>query len=389
MKSFLKWFGGDSKEVKGSLPSLADISGLNGKRVLLRSSLNVPIENGQVTDNFRLLRSIPTIKYLQERGAKVILISHIGREAEESLRPVYEELKKSLELKWGGQLTGGVAAARELRPGEIILLENLRQDPREKANDDAFAQELANLADIYVNDAFAASHRAHTSIVGVPKYLPSYFGLNFIREYEGLQPALTPKSPSLLVIGGAKFETKLPLVEKFVTKYDQIVVGGALANDFYKAKGYEVGQSLVSEIDLKATGLLNNKNVSAPGQVVVKRGDGSEEVVETAVQKDDSIVDAGLTAIKDLTPQVQSAKTILWNGPLGNYELGFSAATEELARQVANSEAYSVVGGGDTVASIRSLGLEDKFGFLSTAGGAMLTFLETGTLPAIEVVVGK
>ena len=368
------------------LPSVEDVDGLKGKRVLLRASLNAPIKDGQVTERFRLEQAVLTINYLKDKGAKVVLIGHIGREPEETLEPVSTVLAEMAGVKWGKD---DYAAVDSLQNGEALLLENLRRDPREGEGDDTLAKELAALADVYVNDAFSDSHRAHASIVGVPKYLPSYFGLSFIREYEALCQVMEPEHPALFIIGGAKFETKMPLVARYASLYDHVFIGGALANDVFKAKGYEVGQSLVSDIDLRDSEILALTNMVIPTDVVTEGGVERREVGARSVLKEEVILDVGPVTLKKLEPLVKEAKTILWNGPLGNFEKGFSFGTETLARMVADSSAYSVVGGGDTIAAIRSLGLEERFGFMSTAGGAMLVFLETGTLPAIDAVTSK
>lgn len=375
--------------VKGDLPSVHEAGGLKGKRVLLRASLNAPVEDGKVTETFRLEAALPTIEFLKGEGAKVIVIGHIGREPEESLRPVYDELSQMTSIKWGGNLKEAAASVFELKNGEAVLFENIRQDARESDGSDELAAELAALADIYVNDAFADSHRAHASIAGVPKYLPSYFGESFIKEYEALKKVAKPVSPSLFILGGAKFETKMPLVERYARIYDKVFIAGALANDIYKAQGFEVGKSLVSDVDLSGSPLLNDTKIMVPSDVVAAKGDIKREVGAMAVSPDEIIFDIGPKGVKELEGEVKKAKTILWNGPLGNFEKGYSLGTEALARAIAASDAYSVVGGGDTIAAIRSLGLQDHFGFMSTAGGAMLVFLETGTLPAIDAVLKR
>lgn len=383
----LAWFshfwGADATVPKGhSLPDIKLVKDLRGKRVLLRASLNAPVHNGVVTETFRLEQALPTLDFLKKQGAKVIVIGHIGREANESLKPVFEALKPMTDIKWGGNVA-------DLQNGEAMLLENLRQDPRESEGDDGFSKELSALADIYVNDAFSDSHREHSSIVGIPKYLPSYFGFSFLREYEALQKVMQPVSPAVFILGGSKFETKMPLVERYAQIYDTVFIGGALANDIFKARGYEVGTSLVSDIDLAGNAILENSRVMLPTDVVVKNGGGEREVGARGVEGHEAILDIGPTAIKELSAKLKGAKTILWNGPLGNFEKGYSLGTETLARVIAKSSAYSVVGGGDTIAAIRSLNLQDRFGFMSTAGGAMLVFLETGTLPAIEAVLNR
>lgn len=365
-----------------SLPDIRDVKDLQGKRVLLRASLNVPVEGGRVSETFRLEQALPTLDFLKKAGAKVIVIGHIGREANESLKPVFESLRTMTDIKWGDNVA-------TLQNGEAMLLENLRQDPRESEGEDSLAKELAALADIYVNDAFSDSHREHSSIVGVPKYLPSYFGSSFLREYVALLKVMQPVSPAVFILGGSKFETKMPLVERYAQIYDTVFIGGALANDIFKARGYEVGTSLVSDIDLSGNDILENSRVMLPTDVVVKNGGGEREVGARGVESQEAILDIGPTALKELSAKLKGAKTILWNGPLGNFEKGYSLGTETLAQAIAKSSAYSVVGGGDTIAAIRSLGLQDKFGFMSTAGGAMLVFLEKGTLPAIDAVLNR
>ncbi len=372
-----------------SLPALSDIKDVKGKRVLLRASLNAPVEGGKVTETFRLEAALPTIEALKAKGAKVIVIGHIGREPNESLRPVHEALSLLTDISWGGPLRDAYSVVGSLKNGDAVLFENLRQDARESAGDDSLAKELADLADIYVNDAFSDSHREHASITGVPKYLPSYFGLSFTHEYEALLKVMTPKHPAVFILGGAKFETKMPLVERYAKVYDKVFIGGALANDIYKAKGYEVGKSLVSDVDLSDSELLHDPKIMVPVDVVVSNGQKNREAGARSVSSDEFIYDAGPTSLKEIEATIADAATILWNGPLGNFEKGFSFGTEMLARVIAKSDAYSVVGGGDTIAAIRSLGLEDRFGFMSTAGGAMLVFLETGTLPAIESVLNS
>ena len=226
-----------------TLPSIADVADLEGTYVLVRISLNVPVANGAVTNLFRIEQCMPTIKHLINKGARVILCSHIGRKEDESLLPVHQALQQFISVQFSPEVVGETTTRmrNELRNGEVLLLENVRRDPREVENDPAFAAELAALADVFVNDDFAASHRAHASLHAICKLLPSYAGLNFIHEHTELLKVMHPESPSLFILGGAKFETKMPLVEKYLDIYDHIFIGGALANDFFKAKGFEVG----------------------------------------------------------------------------------------------------------------------------------------------------
>lgn len=362
---------------------------LRGKTVLVRASLNAPTEDGEVTNHFRITRAIPTISCLAHAGAKVVVLAHIGRDPNESLEPVYEALKERFPITFLPSLERDLIAdaVTSMADGDVLLLENVRSDAREKENNDAFAQMLASYADIYVNDAFADSHREHASIVGIPKYLPGYMGQSFKEEYLQLSFVEKPKHPAFFVTGGAKFETKRPLIERFLTLYDYVFVGGALANDFLKAKGHEVGTSLVSESTEGIEALLHNEKLLLPADVVVEGPQGVRTVAADAVEKDEKIVDVGPDTIAFLRGKIMESKTILWNGPLGFYEGGYDTATKQMATLIAESPGYSVVGGGDTIAAIESLGLNDRFCFLSTAGGAMMTFLEKGTLPGIEALL--
>lgn len=355
--------------------TIRDIKILENIPILVRTALNVPVENGRVVNDYRLRRSVPTIKYLCERGARVVLISHIGEQGTETLEPVARALGKLIPgVSFFGETIGACArgAVRDLSPGSILVLENLRRNMGEIMNDRAFARDLVALADIFVEDSFDTCHRAHASIVGVPKLLPSYAGLLLEEEMRELSRALAPKSPSLAVIGGAKFSTKEAVLAILLEKYDKVFVGGALANDFLKASGREIGKSLVSISDpTRIKNLLANPKLVLPVDSVVIN---------------EKILDHGPGTSALLSDLAGKAKTILWNGPLGNYENGFVAATDAFARAVANSSARSVVGGGDTIASIENLGLLPHFSFVSTGGGAMLDFLAKGTLPGIEAL---
>jgi phosphoglycerate kinase len=375
-----------------TIPSLNDAGSLRGKRVILRTSLNVPIEDGHVRDQFRLEKALPTIRFLKEAGAKILIIAHLGR-AGDSLLPVFEVLTTYEPMSFAHDFESAETHTllQSMKEGEIVLFENVRKDPREEANDPSFGAELAGLGDIYVNDAFADSHRAHASIVGIPAHIPGFLGLLFSEEVAHLSKALSPEHPSLFLLGGAKFETKRPLLEKCLGVYDHVFVGGALANDFFKAMGYEVGGSLVSNNLAGVFDMLRTHDtLSLPTDLIVSEGGapGRTTTPET-VARNESIMDAGPATIEALKPMIASAKFILWNGPLGNYEAGFNSATEALAKLIAGSSATSIVGGGDTVAAIANLKLEDKFTFLSTGGGAMLDFLALGTLPAIDAIIAS
>ncbi|MBI3573602.1 phosphoglycerate kinase [Candidatus Kaiserbacteria bacterium] len=369
------------------LRSIETLSDVRGLRVLLRASFDVPVKGGEVQDGFRLDDALPTIAFLAARGAKVVLIGHIGRDPMNSMRPVFDYLKKKIQLSFVEDVIGPRAhdAVRALKDGEVILLENLRRHPGEKANDPKFARELASLADIYVDDAFTVAHRLDASVVGVPLLMPSYAGLRLIKEVTNLTPALTPESPSLAIVGGAKLETKIVLLRSLLAKYDQVFVGGALVNDFYVAKGYEVGKSLVSGSN-DAKELISNSKIIIPDTVVVSNANGHSVKKASEVGKEDMILDIYPSSIDALKPIADKARTILWNGPMGNFEGGFAKGTDAVAKLVASAKGRTIVGGGDTLASIQNLGLMDKFTFVSTAGGAMLDFLAHGTLPGIQAL---
>ncbi len=366
--------------------SIQDVQDLVGMVVMVRAALNVPLENGVVTDGFRLEHALPTISFLITKGAKVILIGHMS-DAKGSLKPVYEYLKGKLPITYVDDVAGAKAraAAHALKNGEVLMLENLRWNPGEEANEEQFARELASLADIYVADDFTVAHRKHAGVVGVPKFLPSYAGVRFMAELEGLTPALTPESPSLAIVGGAKFVTKEKLIHELLKKYDKLFIGGAIVNDFFLARGYEVGKSLVSHTD-HVKPLLENSKIVLPIDVTVENPAGREEKMAHEVEENDMILDIGPKSIESLRPTIQKARTILWNGPMGNFERGFKKGTDDLAKMISETSAHSIVGGGDTLASIQSLNLTDKFSFVSTAGGAMLDFLANGTLPGIDAL---
>jgi phosphoglycerate kinase len=281
---------------------------------------------------------------------------------------------------------------RNMAAGDVLMLENLRRNKGETANDPAFATSLAELADVFVEDAFDVCHREHASVVGVPELLPSYAGLLVEEEVKHLTKALNPGTPSLAIIGGAKFSTKEPVLKRLLEVYNRVFVGGALANDFMRASGKGVGKSLLSkdtdEREIRA--LLASPRLMLPlDEVTATKGSmraAGHTVSLDAVPADEMILDDGPKTVDALAKLTIGAKTILWNGPLGNYENGFVDATEGLAKAIAQSDAYSILGGGDTVAAVEKLGLSEKFSFISTGGGAMLDFLATGTLPGLKVL---
>lgn len=379
--------------------TIRDIPHFENIPILVRTALNVPIGAGSVANDYRLRRALPTIRFLSERHARVVLISHIGEEGTETLSLVASALGKLIRrVSFSSETIGERArdAVRNLLPGEILVLENLRRHRGEKMNDSSFAHELAALADIFVEDSFDACHRTHASIVGVPKLLPSYAGLLLEEEVRELSKARTPSKPSLAVIGGMKFNTKEPVVRELLATYDHVFVGGALANDFFRAQGLETGKSFVSGATSSAIGdILKHPKLVLPIDSIVASATYASAPDARAraritdvehIRADDVVLDHGPKTSALLSRLAQEAKTILWNGPLGNYENGFVDATDDFAKSVAASRAYSIVGGGDTVAAIERLGLLSRFSFVSTGGGAMLDFLAKGTLPGIDAL---
>ncbi len=374
---------------KISVPDIRQVP-VGGKRILLRAALNLPLVGGIVADDLRLDRSLETVRWLMDGGAKVGIIGHLGREGE-SLRPVYDALREQLpRIEWTPEtldmLPGDPISA--LPDGSVTLFENTRRIPGEVENDPELGKRLARCADIFVNDAFADSHRNHASIVGIPRHLPSFAGIAFQREIEELSKARSPAHPALCILGGAKFETKEPLIKALLDRYDHVLVAGALANDFFAAAGYTVGRSLVSGRATEDVLMLaKNNKIIIPIDVEVDGPLGRHFAPASAVMPEEKIYDAGPATIAGIASFIHEASFILWNGPLGTYEEGYTESTETVAKAIAQSKATTIVGGGDTVAAIRSLNIDDRFTFLSTAGGAMIDFLTTGTLPGIDALV--
>ncbi|MCX6754497.1 MAG: phosphoglycerate kinase [Candidatus Nomurabacteria bacterium] len=372
------------------MKSIKDLKSLAGKSVILRADFNVPIKDGKVLDDFRIKKVIPTIEYLQKKGAKVIIISHIGDEGKESLLPVAVKLKKSIkEVEFIGTPIFSDETEKRikaLKNGDIVLLENLRRETGEKKNSPSFARALSRYGEIYVNDAFSVSHREHASVVGITKYLPGYAGFQFMTEIENLSKVFTPTHPFLFILGGAKFDTKIPLIKKYLRTADTIFIAGAIANDFFRAKGYEIGTSLVGPVNFQVPLIMKSKNLILPIDVEVTKNSKNHFTRASDVMPDENIVDVGPQTISQLKDLINKAEFILWNGPLGKYESGFGGATEEVLKLISKSKAKSVIGGGDTAALVAKLKIEDKLGFVSTGGGATLDFLSKGTLPGIRVL---
>ncbi len=371
------------------IKNLQEVRNLKDRRVLVRVDWNVPVgDDGRVDESeaFRVTKSLETIKYLRDSGAKTIVMSHIGRGKKDSLYPVAEYTKNLLPIRfiatWDHEAILG--AVSNMSGGDVILLENLRQNTGEEENSEKFASFLSTLGDMYVNEAFAVSHRAHASLSAITQYLPSYAGLWLQKEISNLQKVMQePERPFLFILGGAKFDTKISLIRKFEGVADEIFIGGALANNFFKRLGMEIGKSLVDDSE-DTTEFFHKDHVSIPFDVIVKPENKSIEL--PLIQKTDTIVDIGAETLVELKKKISNAKTILWNGPLGLYEEGFDGSSKSILEAIGESGAFSVIGGGDTVKLVMELGLEDKLSFVSTGGGAMLEFLGAGTLPGIQAL---
>lgn len=386
--------------------SIKDISP-KGKRVLVRVDFNVPLANGEVTDDMRIQAALPTIRYLLEHGAAVILMSHLGRpkgQVKDDLRmdPVARRLSELLGQRVikvdhciGPEVEKAVSA---LQPGQVILLENLRFHTEEEANDQAFAEQLASLADVYVNDAFGAAHRAHASTSSVAQYLPSAAGLLMDRELKVLGSALTnPTRPFVVILGGAKVSGKIGVIRNLLTKVDLLLLGGGMANTFLKAQGHEVGQSLVEDGSLSVARQILQQ---APDKLllpidVVVADEFAPEAESRTVDIDKvpptwRILDIGPRTISLFGDKLAPARTVVWNGPMGVFEFPrFAAGTTALAQTLAETQATTIVGGGDSVAALQQAGLLDRMTHVSTGGGASLELLEGKALPGVEALEDK
>jgi len=386
---------------------------VKGKRVLVRVDFNVPLTEGRVADDTRIQAALPTIHYLLEHGAKVILMSHLGRPKgkvvdELRLDPVAQRLAdlldrpvRKLDDCVGPEVEAAVA---EMQPSDVILLENVRFHSGDESNDPAFAKELASLADpsaslrtgIFVNDAFGAAHRAHASTVGVAEYLPSVAGFLMEKELTFLGQALAvPEHPFVAILGGAKVSDKIGVIDNLLTKVDGLLIGGGMANTFLKAQGYEIGQSLVEDESLDvARKMLERagKRLALPVDVVVAdRFDAqanSETVPVGQVPEDWRILDIGPETVELFKQRLAGARTVVWNGPMGVFEFPrFAVGTEAIARFLADLEATTIIGGGDVVAAVEQAGVADRITHVSTGGGASLEFLEGKELPGVAALL--
>lgn len=386
---------------------------VQGKRVFLRADLNVPLDDGRITDDTRIRASVPTLVYLLDHGATVIMASHLGRPHGKvndayRLKPVADRLSQLLgrPVRMTGDALGpGVQdAIKRMRPGDLLLLENLRFHAGEEANDPAFAEALAGFADLYVNDAFGSAHRAHASTEGITHFLPAVAGLLLEGEVNALSRLLDkPPRPFHTVIGGAKISDKLSVLRVLLTRCQAILVGGGMANTFLAARGVEMGKSLVETEQLEAANEIMNEarrrrmRILLPTDVVVAaqvHHRAPHEVVSVnAVPRDWMVVDIGPQTVSKYREALQSAKTIFWNGPMGIFEVpAFADGTNAIAETIAartRAGVITVVGGGDSVAAVQQLGLSEKMSHVSTGGGASLEFVEGRTLPGVAALLDR
>lgn len=395
----------------GALPTLESLD-VTGKTVLVRLDLNVPMQAGRVTDDTRIRRVVPTLQYLLERDAKVVILSHLGRpksfDPAQSLAPLVDALSAALwdrPVKFSPDCVGNTArlAVEAANPGDVILMENLRFHPQEKANDAAFAAEMAKLGDAFVNDAFSCSHRAHASVVGINAHLPSAAGRLMEEEVGALTRVLTaPQKPLTAIVGGSKVSTKLELLGNLVAKVDHLIIGGAMANTFLHAQGIGVGASLC-EKDMADTARAILKQAQAKGCTihlpvdVICAAQFAAHAKSTVcdvkhIPADAMILDIGPRSLMALADAILGSKTLVWNGPVGAFETApFDSSTVQIARIVAGASRagtlHSVAGGGDTVAALSHAGLSHELSYLSTAGGAFLEWLEGKELPGIAALM--
>jgi len=380
---------------------------LKGKKVLVRVDFNVPLDGAKVADDTRIQAAIPTIKYLLDQNAAVILCSHLGRpkgkpEPAYSLQPAAEKLSDLMDrdVKFVDDCIGEKVkdAASALKPGEILVLENTRFHEGEKKNDPKMAEEMASLADIFVNDAFGTAHRAHASTVGVTDYLPSVAGYLMEKEIKFLDQAIeNPERPFVAILGGAKVSDKIGVIKNLLKKADTVLIGGGMANTFFKAMGYPVAESLVEDDVLDTARELaeeGGNKLRLPVDVVIAdnfENDAKKKVMDVGPVPDGwRILDIGPDTIKNFEKVVSESKTVVWNGPMGVFEMpNFAEGTFEIAKAVANSDAVSIIGGGDSASAIKKAGLTDRITHVSTGGGASLEMLEGIKLPGLAALDDK
>lgn len=386
---------------------------VNGKRVILRCDFNVPLnEQGEITDDIRITSALPTINYLIEKGAKVILLSHLGRpdgeaQAKYSLKPVAERLSAYLKQSVGFLSVPEVVNdtvrknCQDLQAGQVILLENVRFRKEETDNDKGFSKELADLADVFVNDAFGTAHRAHSSTAGIADYLPGVSGFLIEKEVKFLGEAVeNPERPFVAILGGAKVKDKILVIEKLLEKVDTLIIGGGMSNTFLKAQGYEIGKSILDEERLAYAAELIKKaeekgvKLLLPVDIIGAKEFSNEaecgQFDADSLPADWMSLDIGEKTIALFCEEINKAKTVIWNGPLGVFEMSnFAQGTMKVAEALAKSSGVTIIGGGDSAAAVEQFGLADQMTHISTGGGASLEFLEGKELPGIAVLQDK
>ncbi|MCZ8239117.1 MAG: phosphoglycerate kinase [Leptospiraceae bacterium] len=392
-----------------NLPKIED-QDISGKRIFLRVDFNVPIENGIASDTTRIEKTLPTIELLAKKGAKIIIASHLGRpkgkpNPEFSMKPVFEALEKltSLSVKFSDKVVGAEveSASKALGNGEILLLENLRFHAEEEENEKKFSESLAKLAEVYVNDAFGAAHRAHASTEGIAHILPCFAGLLMRKEVETLTSLMSrPKKPFVAIIGGSKVSSKIGIIKNLIEKVDHILIGGGMSYTFLKSRAIPIGNSLFEkDYEVQAYQLIDRAGVQGidlqlPVDHII--ADSFSEKAKTKSVDKMGILDAwmamdiGSKTISNYEKIIKEANTILWNGPMGVFEMdAFANGTIQIAKAVAKSKAVTVVGGGDSIAAVNKAKVADKITHISTGGGASLEFLEGKTLPGVKVLLSE
>lgn len=386
-----------------NIKRLVDLN-LKDRRVFIRSDLNVPIQDGKITSPKRILASIPTIEFALQQGASVMVTSHLGRpeegtfSSEDSLKPVVEFLKNYLDypVKF---ISNWVNKSFNVTPGQLTVLENCRFNIGEKHNNEVLAKKYASLTDIFVMDAFGTAHRKEASTYGIAQYANiACAGILFVAELEALEKALfEPSRPMIAIVGGSKVSSKLIILDTLSEKVDQLIVGGGIANTFIKAMGFDIGSSMYEEDLVPAAKKIIDKLVKRSASLPVisdvvcgKKLDANESAIKKNIKdinKDDMIFDLGEDSVNEIVKCIQKAKTIIWNGPIGVFEFAqFSKGTETMTHAIASSDAFSLAGGGDTVAAIEKFNVANDISYISTAGGAFLEFAEGKKLPAIEIL---
>jgi len=386
------------------IKSINTCKNIVGKKVLLRIDFNVPIKNAKVADDYKIIRALDTIKFLMKNNCKIIIVTHLGRpvpgqrEKEYSVKPVASKLSQMLSKKIEvvddfKTLAGGTKIGK-MQQGEIVMLENIRYEEGEKENNKDFAKKLSKIAELYVNDAFAVCHRSDASVSAIKNFLPSFAGLLLEQELVNLNKVISPINPLVVLLGGSKISTKISLISNFQNKAEKILIGGAMANNFFVADGFEVGKSLIDDASIAYAKKTDRKNLFLPVDVIVSTDQtgGNIKIKKiNQISKDDYIFDIGPETIKLYAKYLKIAKTIIWNGPMGFFEISaFKSGTVSLAQEIAvrsKGSAFGAVGGGETVEALRMIGMEQYIDWVSTGGGAMLSYLGGENMPGLNGIM--